>query len=198
MELSIISTNASKASEIKESLKELAPNLAIQTLFDFPSYTPPHDIAGEELMQRALRKAQHASVATQTVCLVEQWSLQIPSLQEEALKTIFSEPLQNSQIRAILLALKGKAHESERLAYLESHVAVFTPTGTHKLVTARLEGWIAEKEEGRSPRDFDSIFVKHDYKKTLAELTPSVRRQVSCRRKALERIASFLRSCTTL
>jgi len=89
--------------------------------------------------------------------------------------------------------MQGKP-KYERAAYLESCVACVSAEGKIKKGTGRVEGSITDSERGKASFEFDTIFVKHDYMKTLAELSESVRLRISHRRKAIEKLISFL--CT--
>ncbi|MBS0635749.1 MAG: non-canonical purine NTP pyrophosphatase [Verrucomicrobia bacterium] len=186
MELVIASSNTQKVFQIREILKEIAPRATVVSLFDFPDYAlPPYDPA-KTIAENALAKAHDAAKTLQKCCLSEQWGLMLPSISHE----IFHGDSKVEQIKAILNALSGKS-EHERTAFIESSVACVSPNGKERIVTGRTEGYIADSERGKGSSDFDSIFIKHDYAKTLAELTPSVRSRISPRRKALEKLIGF-------
>ena len=61
-------------------------------------------------------------------------------------------------------------------------------------VASRAEGLIAEEERGKITFEFDTIFIKYDYSKTIGELPPSVKSRVSHRRKAFEKILPSIES----
>lgn len=189
MELVIASSNTQKVFQIREILKEIAPKASVISLFDFPGYILPAYDPEKTIAENAMAKAQHAADTLEKCCLSEQWGLMLPSISHE----IFHGDSKIDQIKAILKALSGK-NEHERTAFIESSVACVSPSGKNRLVTGRTEGYIADAERGKGSLDFDSIFIKHDYSKTLAELSPSVRSRVSPRRKALEKLIGFLDS----
>lgn len=196
MELVIASHNTHKVLQLREILKELAPRLTVLSLFDFPHYKMPAGDLAASFAENAKAKAEHAALALQKCCLAEQWGLILPSV-PDALLTIFSsEPgashaqLLVSQTKKILAALEKKS-EYERTAYLESCVAIATPECKLREAIGRTEGFIAEGERGKGSFEFDTIFVKHDYMKTLAELSPSVRSRISHRRKAVDKLIGY-------
>ena len=82
--------------------------------------------------------------------------------------------------------------DSERAAYLECAIAIASPHELKKVVTARTEGQLSETERGKIMFEFDTIFIKHDYSKTIGELAPSIRARISHRRKAVERLLPLL------
>ena len=82
--------------------------------------------------------------------------------------------------------------EGERDAYLECAIAIASPHELKRVVTARTEGRLAEVERGKIMFEFDTIFIKHDYSKTIGELAPSIRARISHRRKAVERLLPLI------
>ena len=214
MEIVIASSNTQKVLQIRQILKELAPKVYVLSLFDFPNYALPLHDPTKNIVENAQNKAENASFALQKCCIAEEWELIIPSLTgtscklsneegqdgekgceksslETSMNCLFTKgEKKRQQITNILNALMGKS-EHERSAYIECCVACSMPDGKARIATARQEGYIAESERGKGGNDFDSIFIKYDYMKTLAELSPSVALRISHRRKALEKLTSF-------
>ncbi len=194
MELVIASSNTQKVMQIREILKELAPRATILSLFDFPDYQLPEYDPASSLQENSKNKALHAAKSLQRCCLAEQWGLILPAHATD----IFNEKGNTvSQTKKILSYLAGK-NEHERSAYIESCVTCATSDEKYRQATGRVEGTIAESERGKGSSEFESIFIKHDYMKTLAELSPSVRMRISHRRKALEKLAGFFESQCTI
>ena len=200
MELVIASKNSQKVLLLKGLIKELLPEVEVLSLFDFSNYEPPVPLPTGSKSELALFKAKHAAEHIQLCCIAEEWQMTIPAIQAE-LESIFTSTHSIAKkCREILQVLKGKK-EYERTAFLESFVAYAFPNNTSFSASASLEGVITETECGQGSLDFDSIFIKYGYAKTLAELTPSVRSRISHRRKALDKLIlsleSRLSSCTT-
>jgi XTP/dITP diphosphohydrolase len=197
MEIVIASHNTHKVLQIREILKELPTSLTILSLFDFPGYRLPSYDPALSFAENAKVKAEHAAIALQKCCIAEQWGLILPSVPDAAFTIFLSDPgashaqLLVGQTKKILAALAGK-NEFERTAYLESCVACYEPQGKFREAVGRTEGLIADSERGKGSFEFDTIFIKHDYMKTLAELSPSVRSRISHRRKAVEKLTGFL------
>ncbi len=191
MELVIASANTQKVLQFRQMFKELLPKCTLMSLFDFPAYSAPAHEPSKTLQENALIKAKDAAASLNKNCLAEQWELVLPSLGPD------DQPFRGSttaiQIKEILNALIGRP-DHERSACIESCVAIATSEGKERLAVGRTEGFIADSERGKGSLDYDSIFVKHDYMKTLAELSPSVRSRISSRRKALEKLIGFLES----
>lgn len=191
MELVIASSNTQKVMQIREILKDIAPRATVLSLFDFPDYVLPEYDPTLSLVDNAKLKASHAASTLQKCCLAEQWELILPALGDEVKKIFAQNSTTNSQTKMILASLAGKS-EHERTSYIESCIVCTQADGKERQAIGRVEGTIAEQERGKGSSDFDSIFIKHDYMKTLAELSPSVRSRISHRRKALEKLVGFL------
>lgn len=196
MELVIASANSHKIAFLREILSQTFPQLQILSLYDFPQYHLPLDTE-DAIAVRAKIKALDAAKALNKRCLVEQWQLCIPVLGETQKELFTASRIKSSkqivaETKAVLKALEPFKSEFERSAYLESAIAIAYPDGTCKEAIGRAEGTIAEQEKGEVSFNFDSIFVMHDYRKTLAELTSSTKVRVSHCRKAIEKLIPYI------
>jgi len=187
MDLVIASSNSHKILFLKEIIQEIMPSISLFSLFDFPNCKMPLDAAQQSASFHALQKSKHASRHLQMCALAEEWRLVIPAL-EKQYEDIFSPNNTAFQQQKIILQALESKKEYERSAFLESFVACTFPDGSSFEAHARVEGTITEIERGKGSTDFDSIFMKYDYAKTLAELSPQVRCRISHRRKALEKL----------
>ncbi|MDB6081194.1 MAG: nucleoside-triphosphatase [Chlamydiia bacterium] len=189
MELVIASLNTHKVQELREAFKTLAPHIQILSLFDFPSYkrTIPEHVT---FVENAQAKALHAASEIKKICIADDSGIIVPALQNKGgelrryQNDATSPVVQTKKLLEEMRALK----DFERHAYLECCLAVATPEGVVKSVTQRSEGYLTEEERGKITFEFDTLFIKHDYSKTLGELTPSVKSRISHRRKALEKL----------
>ena len=188
MQLILASTNTQKILQLKSMLKELMPKLETRSLFEFPHVRPE---AHPDLtpIDRACHVASTTAAALNLTCLSEQWQLVIPSL---ANKLVFARDTSSTAQTKCILGLLESAQDFERSAYIESAICCALPSGKIYKATARIEGLIAETERGKASVDFENIFIKYDYQKTLAELSESMRLRISARRKALEKLSIYL------
>lgn len=194
MELVIASLNSHKVQELREALKAILPDLQVLSLFDFPHYARA---ISEQVTftENAEAKAIHAAAALKKVCLADDSGIVVPALQKTGNEVIRRyQHKSNSPIAQTkkLLEETRTLNGIERQAYLECSLALANADGLLKSVTQRSEGYLAEEERGKITFEFDTIFVKHDYSKTLGELTPSVKARISHRRKALEKLLSAI------
>ena len=195
MDLVLVSHHPERVRELKKVLQEALPHVNLFSIADFPQYT--HEkIEATFLEQRATQKCMKAVDLLSKPCLADESGLIVPALGKER---IWAEELNVSGIfvpdtKRILQELQH-VDEIERAAFLECSLSFATPeNGLIRSATCRIEGVISTEERGRSLFDFSSIFIKYEYSKTLAELTPSVQARISHRRKACEKLLPFLRS----
>ncbi len=193
MKLLIATQNLHKVREFKTMLKEF-PNFDIYSLRDYPDYTPlPED--GSSFEEIATEKAVDAAKKLDTLAIADDSGLVVPAI--DGNPGIFSaryagEDATDSDNRKKLLGEMAPLKDHQRNAYFECAIAIASPEGLIKCVRGTLEGVILKEERGRNGFGYDSLFVKHDYSKTLAELEEMLKNRISHRRKALDKLNATL------
>lgn len=198
MELVIVSANRRKTWHLKECIKSLAPSLSIRSFLEFSPLHLLQDGDVLDLSEHAMQKALFGFKKTGLPCLADESLLVIPALwsHKEAFQEKRKRFLSNQLLpdtKSVVKALEGK-EGLERVCYIESALALVLPGHSpvvhHALV--RQEGPLADVEKGAGDFDFDSLFLKHDYNKTLSELSDSTRIRISHRRKGLQKLIPFV------
>jgi len=193
MKLIIASKNMHKIREIRAILRQAFKDSSkwdVYSLMDFPDYVPPAE-TGETFEENAILKATHAANALQSFALADDSGLVVPAL--EGKPGVFSaryagENATDKDNRKKLLEAMQGLKEQDRDGYYECSMAIASPDGLDKCVSARCEGTITLEERGGQGFGYDSIFKKHDYSKVFAELEEEVKNRISHRRKALDKI----------
>jgi len=195
MDLVIASSNSSKVRELRSILEELFPNLRIRSLIEFPDFCPLSKTK-ESFEENAIEKALHAAQQLNRPCITDESGLVIPYLGNEKIslerKKNIAEGKKLPDTKTLLNDLQG-VDEGNREAFLECVLAFAMPGSLIRTSSARIEGYIAQEEMGPATFDFSSIFIKHEYSKTLAKLPESVQLRISHRRKACEKLQSAIR-----
>ncbi|MCI0381867.1 MAG: RdgB/HAM1 family non-canonical purine NTP pyrophosphatase [Chlamydiae bacterium] len=195
MKLIIASNNIHKIRELRNLLKSL-PQLDILSLIDFPNYESPEE-KGKTFEENAIKKATHAAKELQCMTLADDTGLVIPAL--KGAPGIFSARYAGSGAsdkdnRKKLLLEMRDLKDHQRSGYFECAIAIASPEGLKKAVRAYCEGTITEEERGSQGFGYDSIFIKHEYSKTFAELEEETKNRISHRRKAFDKIFPTLES----
>lgn len=192
MELVIASRNVHKIREFRSMLKSLKFDLL--SLIDFPQYVPPIE-SGATFKENALLKALHAGKTLQRWVIADDSGLVVDALNGAPgvlSRRYAGEQATDKENRQKLLAAMHHLQEGERQAYFECWIALASPQGLEKCVQGISEGMITDKERGRLGFGYDSIFIKHEYGKTFAELEEEVKNRISHRRKALDKLLPTL------
>ncbi len=195
MEIVIASTNMHKIREYRSLLK-LLNHFDVLSLRDFPSYIPQEEIDGtfEKIVSS---KAIHAAKTLNKWVLADDSGVVVPALQGapgiRSARYAGEDATDRENCQKLLFDMKD-LQESSRYAYFECWIAIASPEGLQKLEKGVCEGIIIEKEKGSQGFGYDTLFRKHEYSKTFAELDETTKNRISHRRKAFDRISLFLES----
>ncbi len=200
MKLVLATTNLHKVRELKSMLKEF-PQLDIYSLRDYPNYVQP-DETGASFEENAKLKAEHAAQAFDALALADDSGLVVPSLGGEPgvrSARYASDEASDKDNRKKLIEKLRSLREDERTGYFQCSIAVASPEGTQKVVTGYCEGRLLTDPRGSNGFGYDPLFIKYDYNKTFAELDEETKNRISHRRKALDKLQTYLEStlCAT-
>ncbi|CAM0117722.1 RdgB/HAM1 family non-canonical purine NTP pyrophosphatase [Rhabdochlamydiaceae symbiont of Dictyostelium giganteum] len=189
MQLIIASQNVHKIRELRSMLK-IYPELDILSLIDFPSYTPPEE-GSLSFEENVIQKAIHAAKTLGKWVLADDTGLVVPGLNGApgVLSSRYAgEGSSDSDNRKKLLQEMQHLTEDDRQAYFECWLAIASPEGLQKCVKGVCEGLILPSGKGGKGFGYDSLFIKHEYGKTFAELEEDIKNRISHRRKALDKL----------
>lgn len=194
-EIVLASTNMHKIREFRSILKAF-PNIDVLSLSDFPSYIPPEE-TGKTFEENATLKALHAAKFLKRWVLADDSGLVVPALEGKpgVMSARYAgEKASDLENRKKLLSEMNHLLDDDRNAYYECCIALASADGLKKVVKGTCEGTIAMAEKGASGFGYDSIFIKHGYHKSFAELGDIVKNKVSHRRKALDKMLNTIES----
>jgi XTP/dITP diphosphohydrolase len=191
MQLVIASSNAFKIGELRKILQSMLPQVQIRSLLEFPDIFPP-TFGHQTFEQNAADKATYVSKMTGIPAVSDESGLVVPYLggYSASMKSKSEQKL-GSKLPNVAELLNDLQNVDDhcREAFLECCLAFACPkVGLVKVVSSRLEGYIATREKGPASFDFASIFVKHEYSTTLAAMPQSVYERISHRLKACEKL----------
>jgi XTP/dITP diphosphohydrolase len=193
MEIVLATSNLHKLREFKNMLKAFS-HIDLLSLNQFSDYPIPEE-TGITFKENAILKAETAAKALNKWVLADDSGLVVPSL--NGAPGVYSARyagigVTDADNRKKLLKAMHNLRDLERSAYFECAIALASPTGLKKCVTGICEGHIIDEERGNNGFGYDPLFVKNDYEKTFAELDEQTKNRISHRRKALERLMTFL------
>lgn len=195
MEILIASNNLHKIREFREMFKGFK-SIDLLSLVNFPNYiAPPED--GKTFQDNAIRKAQHAAATLNKWVLADDSGLVVPALSGAPgvnSRRYAGEEATDSENRLKLLEAMRQLKNTQRSAYFECCLALASPEGLKKCVTGMIEGVILTDERGRNGFGYDSLFIKHEYDKSFAEIDEATKNRISHRHKAFEKLTPTLES----
>lgn len=195
IELVIASTNVHKVREFRNMLKTFE-RFDVLSLCDFPNYVPPEE-TGKTFEENASLKAEHAAKTLGRWVIADDSGLVVPAL--NGAPGVYSARYAGGDATDIenrkkLLEEMQHLMDDDRQAFFECAIALASPQGIKKCVRGTCEGLLLTKDRGGGGFGYDSLFVKHGYSKTFAEIGESVKNRISHRRKALDKILPSLES----
>ena len=199
LEVILASTNVHKIREFRAMLKE-NQTLDIRSLTDFPDYLPPEEI-GKTIEENAVLKAMHGATALGRWVIADDTGLVVPALggipgvRSARFAGNDASDLDN---RKKLLEHMHHLLDDDRCAYFECCIVLASPQGVKRIARGSCEGSILREERGGGGFGYDSLFVKHGYSKSFAELEEALKNRISHRRKAIDKLAVILESLSEL
>ncbi len=194
MQILIASKNFHKIREIRDLSKSLS-HLEFVSLHQFPDYEPPEE-TGASFKENAVLKATHAAKNLNILTLADDSGIIVPIL--KGAPGIYSsryaspEATDKENCDKLLQELASYPSSQQRVAYYECCLVIASPTDVKKVVEGTCGGSIALSTRGRNGFGYDPLFIKSEYEKTFGELDDTVKKRVSHRCKAFERLIPFL------
>ncbi|MFN0198906.1 MAG: RdgB/HAM1 family non-canonical purine NTP pyrophosphatase [Planctomycetaceae bacterium] len=187
--LVIASRNRKKLGEIAELL---APyQIAVQCVADFPD-VPEVVEDGETFAANAAKKARETALHLSCWALGEDSGLMVDAL--GGAPGVYSarfagEPCDDARNNAKLLAELANVPEEKRGAGYACFAAVSDPEGVIRLeVSGTCRGRILREAKGANGFGYDPYFLIPELHQTFGELSPAVKRHLSHRARAFERL----------
>jgi len=201
--LVLASKNTGKIAELERLLSNLAAEVKILGLADFPDL-PEVVESGKSLSENAWLKARQISDFTKLPALADDSGLFIDALNGDP--GIYSARYagysgSDAKVRDKLniekvLTQLAKTPAGSRGAQFKTVVAFYQPAAggqkaEHQML-GELKGEITRQSHGDNGFGYDPIFLPEGFDKTLAQLSPAVKDEISHRGRALRAIAPVL------
>ncbi|MCD6412872.1 MAG: RdgB/HAM1 family non-canonical purine NTP pyrophosphatase [Elusimicrobia bacterium] len=191
MKIVLATKNEDKIREIKKILK--VGGLEILSLRDFSDYEVVED--GDTFYANARKKAFLAASFTNLPALSDDSGLVVASL--GGLPGIYSarysgkNATYESNIRKLLRELR---HCSSRAAKFVCVCVLYFPDGRIFSTRGELQGLITKKKLGSGGFGYDPVFYVRRLRRTLAEIPPKLKNEISHRGIAFRKMAEIIKS----
>jgi len=184
--------NVNKVKEITAIFNDT--DILFKPVSDFPG-VPDVVEDGETLEDNARKKAYEVAKKTGHIALADDSGLEVdfldgaPGVISARWAGVGCSYADNNN--KLLKSLKGVPTE-HRKARFRSVIALAVPKGATQTVEGRIDGYITDRLRGEEGFGYDPVFLVPEYGKTLAELGPSVKNNMSHRYKALQAMKPIL------
>lgn len=186
--LVVASTNAGKIREVSLALSDLA-EWNVESLPDLPEI----EETGSTFLENATLKAAHYSRFMSGLTLADDSGLCVDALGgRPGLHSARYAPSADERNERLLTELAARDEATERTASFYCAFAVARSGDIVWTIQSELRGQIAVTPRGDFGFGYDPIFFVPDYGKTLAEMSPSEKNQISARGQALQGLRHFL------
>ncbi|MEI5905610.1 XTP/dITP diphosphatase [Bacillus spongiae] len=188
----IATKNKGKAKEFE---RMFAPyGFQVTTLLDIENAIDIEE-TGTSFVENALLKAETAAKEYQTMVIADDSGLAVDALNGEpgvySARYAGSEKSDEANIEKVLEQLEGMNKE-KRTAHFCCTLAVAAPGKQSVTVEGKCEGIITEEKRGENGFGYDPIFFVPSLGKTMAEMSPLEKNQISHRGNALKKLESIL------
>lgn len=148
------------------------------------------------LAGNALLKARHVAKNSSFASFADDTGLEVEALNGEpgvySARYAGEDGNADKNMDKLLGALQGN---SNRKARFVTAIALILD-GKEYLFEGSVEGEISEQRQGEGGFGYDPIFIPQGYTNSFAEMSPSEKNAISHRKRALEKMATFLEERT--
>ena len=194
--LVLATRNENKVREIKQILADMP--LQFLSLSDFPD-VPSVEEDGGTFEENAIKKALHVWRHTGLASLADDSGLEVDALDGRPgiMSARFAgEPVSYEANNQKLLEMMESLPEGKRTAKFVCVAVLVSPKGKMVLQRGEIKGVIARKARGAYGFGYDPVFYLPERKRTIAELDPGTKNEISHRGKALSSLKPFMHKLT--
>jgi XTP/dITP diphosphohydrolase len=186
--LIVASTNAGKIREVSLALSDL-PDWNVESVPELPEI----EETGTTFLENAELKAAHYSTFIEDLTLADDSGLCVLALDgSPGLHSARYAPSADERNNRLLQELASRGEGVDRSAAFYCAFAVARAGKVVWRVQTDLQGTIAQAPAGDFGFGYDPIFFVPDHGKTLAQMFPEEKNQISARGKALRELRAFL------
>ncbi len=191
-EILIATRNQGKLREITAILSPLG--WKILSLNNFPDIPPvPED--GATFGENAEKKAREVARRSGKLTLADDSGLMVDALQGRpgVISSRYAGESATDEMRCqkILAEMAGVPEEKRGAAFICT-LALVSADGDLEIIEGQLRGRIAFAPRGANGFGYDPIFLLPDLGKTVAEISPDLKNQISHRAQALQKLKVIL------
>lgn len=191
MTLILATNNQHKLEEIREIFKNF--KIEIRSLNDI-GFTDEIKEIGRTIEENSLLKAYYVWMKTGGNVIADDTGLEVEALNSEpgvhtARYANVNDNIDSSNMDKLLNNL---ANKENRLARFKTVITFISEDGELHQFEGVVKGSIAKSKVGSSGFGYDPIFIPEGYSKTFAELGEEIKNTISHRKRAVDKLYSFI------
>lgn len=195
MKIVLASNNKGKLAELLPLFAPLGVELITQGALNVPEAPEPYKTFVENALTKARNAAHHTglpAIADDAGLCIEAWG-GLPGVDTAYYCTQFGYPkTDDNNRRAVLERMQGE--KNRRANMISVQVAVLTPLDPQPLISVgRVHGQIAEQAIGEGGFGFDPVMWIPSLGKTMAQLDPAHKNQISHRGISARAMVALIR-----
>ena len=189
----LATNNSGKLNEYRSLLKDIPVEFV--SLADEGITTIVREV-GKTFEENAILKASAFAAESGMIALADDSGLEVDVLGGEPgvrSARYAGEHTSDSERVAFLLSKLKDVPLEKRTARFLCVIAIATPHGEVKISSGECRGLISIEPKGEHGFGYDPVFLLPEFKKTMAELPPPIKNQVSHRARAARQVYSLLK-----
>ena len=190
--LIIATGNAGKYKEFTEIIRSCSDEFAREIIFAPEIASMIVDETGKRYSENAMLKAEAWSEKSGLPCLADDSGLEVDAL-GGAPGLYSARIVTGNDGDKVSWLLNELGNESNRRARFAASLALSVPDEYTLITEGYCYGTIAHSSGGRNGFGYDPVFIPDGYASTFAELSSSVKNQISHRANAFRKLISFLK-----
>jgi len=191
--LLLATNNEAKVREYRDLLRDLAFELVTSAELGMINIV---NEVGESLEENARLKATASAARSQLLALADDSGVEVDALGGEpgrlSARYAGEKASDRDRISHLLAKLEGVPWE-RRSARFRCVIAIATPKGKVEFCSGECLGIITFEPRGEGGFGYDPIFYLPELGRTMAELTPEIKNQVSHRGRAARKVPQLLK-----
>jgi XTP/dITP diphosphohydrolase len=195
MKIVLASNNPGKLAELLPMFEPLGVELVTQGSLGVPEAPEPYKTFVENALTKARNAAQHTglpAIADDAGLCIDAWN-GLPGVDTAYYCMQFGyEKTDDNNRRAVLERMQGEPHR--RANMISVQVAVLSPLDPQPLISmGRVQGEIALEATGSGGFGFDPVMLIPSLGKTMAQLDPEHKNQISHRGQSARTMVALIR-----
>jgi XTP/dITP diphosphohydrolase len=148
----------------------------------------------ETIEGNSFQKASYVFNNYHVACFADDSGLEVAALKNApGVHSAYYAGMQRSHDDNMALLVKNMTGEDDRHAHFKTVITLVSASGVHQF-EGILKGMILTEKRGQGGFGYDPVFLPEGYSKTLAEMSPGEKNEISHRSIAVQKLIRFIKA----